>query len=273
MNTEATENFLLSHLVFVSCTGQPHHHPSHPDYVPSVFPTVYKKTATPDQSRVKRRCERCLHQQERHQLALDQQRQAEEEQYRNEVREEVMSRMEYLTAEGERLRAEYEESLRVEEEKKRKVEERLKAEEEKRMKAEQQRLQEERIRAELKQRRIEEEEKQEREEREAAEKLAAAELLIEFAAQIKEQETQTEGVETMEVCLQTECSAKSIEMLKGENEELKKQIQEMHFGVNVIQRSDQMTRFYTGLPWAVFLHIFCFLAPCTLRDPFKQTMP
>ena len=247
---------------FLSCTGQPHHHPSHPDYVPSVFPTVYKKTATPDQRRVKRRCERCLHQQERHQLALDQERQAEEERYRNEVKEEVMSRMEYLRAEGEHLRAEYEESLRVEEEKKRKVEEeRLKAEEEKQMKAEQQRLEEERIRAEQEQQRIEEEEKQKREEREAAEKLAAAELLMEFAMQMKEQETQTEGVETMEVCAQTECSSHSIEMLKGENEELKKKIEEECFGVNVIQHSDQMTRFYTGLPtWAVFLHIFHFLA-------------
>lgn len=83
--------------------GQPHLHPSHPDYIPSVFPEVYKKSTKLDQRRTKRRCERAIHQKERHQLTLDKQRQEEEDRYREEVKEEVMSRMETLTAEGERL--------------------------------------------------------------------------------------------------------------------------------------------------------------------------
>lgn len=212
---------------------------------------------------MKRRCERCIQQKERHQMAIDKQRQEEDEQYRNEVEEEVMSRMEYLRAEGERLRAEYEESLRILEEEERKAEEeRLKAEEEMRMKAEQQRQEEERLRMEQEQLRIEEEQKQQKEEQELAERLAAAEWLVEFAEQIKEQETQTEPPVTKEVCLQTENSADSIDLLKKENEALRKQVQEERFSVNIIQGNDQMTKFYTGLPtWGVFLHIFCFLSP------------
>ena len=67
---------------------------------------------------------------------------------------------------------------------------------------------------------------------------------------------------TMEVCLQIENSANSVEALKEENEVLRKQIQEQHFSVDIIQGNDHMTKFYTGLPSrGVFLHIFCFLSP------------
>ena len=95
-----------------------------------------------------------------------------------------------------------------------------------------------------------------------AEQLAAAELLIEVAEQIKNQETQTEHPVAVDACLQTENSASSVKALKEENGILRKQIQEERFGVDKIQGNNHMTRFYTGLPsWGVFLHIFCFLSP------------
>ena len=174
-----------------------------------------------------------------------------------------MSRMENLRAEGERLRAEYEESLQVAEEEKRKAEEeRVKAEEERRMQEERQRQEEGRLREEQEQLRIEEEQRREKEEQELAKQMAAAEMLVEFSEQIKEQETQTEQPVKMDVNLQTENSANSVEALKEQNEVLRKQIQQQLFSVNIIQGNDQMTKFYTGLPsWGVFLHIFCFLSP------------
>ena len=87
-------------------------------------------------------------------------------------------------------------------------------------------------------------------------------MLVEFAEQIEEQETQTEEPEMKEVCVQTDDSAASIEALKEENESLQKQIREERFTVDMIQGNDRMTKFYTGLPmWSVFLHIFYFLAP------------
>ena len=171
-----------------------------------------------------------------------------------------MGRMERLRTEGDRLRAEYEESLLVAEQEERKAEEEhLKVEEERRIQAEQQRQEEVRLQAEQERLRIEEEQKREKEERQLAEQLAAAELLIEFA---EHQETQTEHPVAVDACLQTENSASSVKALREENGILRKQIQEERFGVDKIQGNDHMTRFYTGLPsWGVFLHIFCFLSP------------
>ena len=244
-------------------TGEPHQHPSHPDYVPSLFPEMYKSTKSEDQQRAKRVYERAIHQKERRQMAMDKQRQEEEERYRDKVREEVAARMEYLRSEGERIRAEYEEELRVQEEEKQKAEEeRQRAEEERRMRVERERLEEQQRKAEQERVRLEEEQKQAEEERERAQQLAAVEILVEFSEQVKDQQSQTEQTVMKEACAQTQDSSSSVENLKIENDVLRGKLEEERFGVTVIQGNDTMTKFFTGLPtWAVFLHLFCFLSP------------
>ena len=114
-----------------------------------------------------------------------------------------MGRMERLRAEGDRLWAEYEENLLVAKQEERKVEkEHLKAEEERRMQAEQQCQEEERLQAEQEQLQIEEEQRQEKEEWELAERLAAAELLIEFE-QILKQSRNTNEASSSGGCMPT----------------------------------------------------------------------
>ena len=114
-------------------------------------------------------------------------------------------------------------------------------EEERRLRVEQKHQEEEmRLRAEQQL-----QEEQEREQ-EVAQHLAAVEMLVDFTEQIKEQETQTENPTMKEVSLQIDNSV--AEMLKEENEGLRKQLQEEQFNVNIIHGNDQMTKFYTGLP-------------------------
>ena len=66
---------------------------------------------------MERCCERSIQQKERQLIAVERQCQEEDVRYRNEVKEEVMGRMDYLRAEGERIRMDYEETLREEEQK------------------------------------------------------------------------------------------------------------------------------------------------------------
>lgn len=98
-------------------------------------------------------------------------------------------------------------------------EEHLKAEKERRMRADQQRREE-----------------REREWERGAE-TSAAEMLVEFAEQIEKQETWTKELMMKDVCVQTDDTAPSIEILKEENESLEKQ---EWFGVDKIQGNDQM---------------------------------
>ena len=80
-----------------------HFHPSHPDYVPSIFPDAYNKDTWLDKRRAERHFERSIQQKERKLIAVERQCQEEDVRYKNEVREEVMGRMDYLRAEGERI--------------------------------------------------------------------------------------------------------------------------------------------------------------------------
>ena len=64
--------------IFITCIGKPNSHPSHPDYIPSKFPDVYKvKTSQSEQnfSRLHRRMERLARREE----AEEVRRQAEED--------------------------------------------------------------------------------------------------------------------------------------------------------------------------------------------------
>ena len=84
--------------------GEPHSHPSHPDYIPSVFAAVYQSNAK------KIKLEQRGIAIKKRQAEFDQQHSLEEE-HRKEVGKEFCSRMEYLQAEGECLQLEYEEAL------------------------------------------------------------------------------------------------------------------------------------------------------------------
>ena len=89
----------------------------------------------------------------------------------------------------------------------------------------------------------------------------AAETLIRFseAEIIKDEETQTEAVSTVDCAQQTEENLPGmLEALQKTNKKLQKKI----FGVGMIEGNDNATKFYTGLPnWCIFLHIFMFLSP------------
>lgn len=99
------------------------------------------------------------------------------------------------------------------------------------------------------------------EERAQAERVAAAESLLEFSEQVKDIATQTDLAMTNDTCVQTENCG--IDSLKEENESLRKELRDSAFGVTQIQGNDQKTKFYTGLPtWGIYLHIFCFISPC-----------
>lgn len=99
------------------------------------------------------------------------------------------------------------------------------------MQLEREHQEEQRRRAEQKRVRLENEQKRLEEEREHAQWLAAAELLIVFSEQVKEQASQTEPCMMKDECVQT---LDSVESLEKENDILRKKLQEERFGVATI---------------------------------------
>ena len=77
--------------------------PESPRLHPQCFSRGIQENYKARPEKDKERCERAIHRKERHQLALDKQRKEEDERYREEVREEVMGRMERLRAKGDCL--------------------------------------------------------------------------------------------------------------------------------------------------------------------------
>ena len=266
--------FLCVYCCFI---GQPHSHPSHPDYIPSVFPAENKllshKRSEQDISRWHRRMER---------LARQAKRQMKE------TEEEDQERKERLRAEKRRLKKE---------EKRCQTEERKCQDEEKVREIEQQRIQEEEMHLEMeKQVKLLKEKMGKLEENRDQLKKKTLETQKEwcqvekYIRQVKKEIHDLESklecqcdedepifpITVVHTQQQTDETGEMLEKCLKENAQLREKLASQTCGVSMIKENNERTSFYTGLSsWSVFVHVFLFLSPyvvpavsLTLEDEF-----
>ena len=103
--------------LIIITTGKPHSHPMHPDCVPSVFPSLYKKSPASGPKlkeqlqRVARLEERSKRNEERVQQEVMETQRTEKQGYREEIEKQVVERMQQLQIQGELLRSKVEVQL------------------------------------------------------------------------------------------------------------------------------------------------------------------
>ncbi len=248
-------------------SGKPYHHSSHPDYVPSIFPSIYRcTTSSQDFSRHDRYIARIG-------------KLAQQEKESHEAKKIEAQELREKEKAGQK-KAIIEEKLKVKEEKKkekaRAEKEKVREQEEAKKKAieEQKLIEEAEIQRIIAQTRAIEELKLKKGELESK-RCNIDNLLIEVGQELSKAEgSERDGSlyrdNQSHVQQQTDESALK---LASENAALKLKILGLTCGSKMIEDNDEKTNFYTGLPsWAVFQHTLSFLSPHTKLSTNSLTL-